>query len=147
MRPGNHESADKRTGGKTRKGSTWLRRALTEAAQGAARTKRVGRTALAQLYRQLVARRGKQKAAVAVGHRILPCASHPLQPQEAYRELAPADSAARRLVQLRTRAVQPLRQRGFEITPTHKAVAGADIFNRVKTRSCRESTQGHRIPP
>lgn len=37
--PGNNESAHKRKSGKTRKGSVWLRRALTEAARAAARTK------------------------------------------------------------------------------------------------------------
>ena len=41
MCPGNHESAgSRRTSGKTRQGSPWLRRALTEAAHGAARTKK-----------------------------------------------------------------------------------------------------------
>ena len=39
MCPGNNESAGKRYSGKTRKGSPWLRRALVEAAHGAARTK------------------------------------------------------------------------------------------------------------
>jgi transposase len=70
MCPGNHESAGKRTSGRTRKGSRWLRRALTEAAHGAARTKQAGRRALAGLYRRLVGRRGKQRAIVAVGHRL-----------------------------------------------------------------------------
>jgi len=39
MCPGNNESAGKRKSGKTRKGSRWLRAALTEAAHGAARSK------------------------------------------------------------------------------------------------------------
>src|SRR5512136_3468050 len=39
MCPGNNESAGKRKSGKTRKGSPWLRRALIEAAHGAAHTK------------------------------------------------------------------------------------------------------------
>lgn len=71
MCPGKHESGGKRHGGTTRTGSKWLRRALTEAAHGAARTKQTGRTALARQYRGLVVRRGKGQAAVAVGHRIL----------------------------------------------------------------------------
>ena len=49
MCPGNHESAVKRTSGTTRQGSRWLRRALTEAAHGAASTKQAGRSALAGL--------------------------------------------------------------------------------------------------
>jgi len=68
MCPGNNESAGKRFSGKTRKGSKWLRRALIEAAHGAARTK--DKYFQAQ-YRRLAARRGKQRAAVAVGHSLL----------------------------------------------------------------------------
>ena len=37
--PGNNESAGRRLSGKTRKGSRWLRQALTEAAQAAGRSK------------------------------------------------------------------------------------------------------------
>jgi transposase len=123
MCPGNHESGGKRKGGKTRKGSTWLRRALTEAAHGAARTKQAGRTALADQYRRLVVRRGKKKAAIAVGHRILTLAYHLLRRQEDYRELAPADLDERRRAQARLRAVNQLRQLGFEVTLTPKEAA------------------------
>ena len=38
-RPGTEESAGKRRSGKTRKGSKWLRSALTESARAAARSK------------------------------------------------------------------------------------------------------------
>src|SRR5918911_733502 len=68
MCPGSYESAGKRKGGKTRKGNTWLRRALIEAACAAARNKR---TYLAARFRRLLVRRGKKKAAVAVGHTSL----------------------------------------------------------------------------
>jgi transposase len=68
MCPGNDESAGKRRSGKTRKGSPWLRAALAEVAQAAGRTK--GSFLQAQ-YRRLAARRGKQRATVAVGHTIL----------------------------------------------------------------------------
>ncbi len=123
MCPGNHQSGGKRKGGKTRKGSKWLRRALTEAAHGAARTKQAGRTALAEQYRRLLVRRGKQKAAIAVGHRILTLAYHLLRRREDYRELAPADLNERRRAQARLRAVNQLRQLGFEVTLTAKEAA------------------------
>jgi transposase len=123
MCPGNHESAGKRQGGKTRKGSKWLRRALTEAAHGAARTKQAGRTALAEQYRRLVVRRGKRKAAVAVGHRILTIVYQLLQRQEDYREVTPAALAQRRHTQAQLRAVSQLRQLGFEVTLTPKEPA------------------------
>ncbi len=123
MCPGNHERAGKRKGGRTRKGSKWLRRALVQAAHGAARTKQEGRTRLAQRYRQLVVRRGKQRAAVAVGHQILVTAYYLLQRQEDYSEVLPAALDERRRTQARLRAVQQLRQLGFAVTlaPTEAA--------------------------
>jgi transposase len=68
MCPGNDESAGKRRSGKTRKGSKWLRSALTEAAHAAARTKG---SYLSARYARIRGRRGSKKAAVAVGHSIL----------------------------------------------------------------------------
>src|ERR1700694_728858 len=68
MCPGNQESAGKRKTGRTRKGNVWLRAALIESAHSLGR----GRgTYLAAQYRRLTARRGKKKAAVALGHSIL----------------------------------------------------------------------------
>ena len=123
MCPGNHESGGKRKGGKTRKGSEWLRRALVQAAHGAARTKQEGRTRLARRYRQLLVRRGKQRAAVAVGHQILVTAYHMLRRQEDYTAVAPAALDERRRAQTRLRAVSQLRQLGFEVTLTPKEAA------------------------
>jgi transposase len=68
MCPGSHESAGKRQSGKTRKGSPWLRVTLTEAAYAAGRTKD---TYVGERYRRLIARKGKKKAAIAVGRTIL----------------------------------------------------------------------------
>ena len=123
MCPGNHESGGKRKGGKTRKGSKWLRRALVQAAHGAARTKQEGRTRLARRYRQLLVRRGKQRAAVAVGHQILVTAYHMLRRQEDYTAVAPAALDERRRAQTRLRAVNQLRQLGFDVTRTPKEAA------------------------
>lgn len=68
MCPGQDESAGKRRSGKTRKGSPWLRVTLTECAYAAGRSKD---TDLSRRYHRLIARRGKKKAAVAVGRMIL----------------------------------------------------------------------------
>src|SRR5439155_20701090 len=76
MCPGHHESAGKQTDGKTRKGSPWLSEALIEAASAAGKTKG---TYLAAQYHRLVRRRGRNKAAVAVGHSILVIVWHLLQ--------------------------------------------------------------------
>jgi transposase len=84
MCPGNDESAGKRRTGKTAKGNRWLRRALVEAAWGATRSKN---TYLAAQYRRLVARRGKKRALVAVGHSILCAAYHILSRARPYQDL------------------------------------------------------------
>jgi transposase len=68
MCPGNNESGGKRRSGKTTKGDPWLRAALVEAAHAAGRTRN---TYLSAQYRRLASRRGKKRAAVAVGHTIL----------------------------------------------------------------------------
>lgn len=91
MCPGNNTSAGKRKSGKTRKGSKWLRRALTEAAHGAARTK--DKYFQAQ-YRRLAARRGKQKAAIAVGHSLLVTGYHLITRQQTYQDLEATTSTS-----------------------------------------------------
>jgi transposase len=68
MCPGNNESAGKRFSGKTRKGSKWLRTALVESAQAAARTKG---TYLAAQYARIKGRHGHNKAVFAVAQSIL----------------------------------------------------------------------------
>jgi transposase len=82
--PGNDESAGKRRSGRTRKGSPWLRTALVEAGQAAARSKE---TYLAAQYRRLAARRGAKRAAVAVAHSLLVMVYARLTQQTGYREL------------------------------------------------------------
>jgi transposase len=67
MCPGNYEGAGVQRGGRTRRGSPWLRTALIGSAQSASRTK----TYLGAQYRRIAARRGAQRAFVAVGHTIL----------------------------------------------------------------------------
>jgi transposase len=84
MCPGNHESAGKRQSGRTRKGSPWLRTLLVQAAHAGARKKD---TYLGAQYRRLAARRGKSRAAVAVGHTILIIAYHVLRDGTVYSDL------------------------------------------------------------
>ena len=88
-----------------------------------------GRTRLARRYRQLMVRRGKQQAAVAVDHQILVTAYHMLRRQEDDTEAAPAALDERRHAQTRLRAANQLRQLGFEVTLTPKeAAAWTRIF-------------------
>ena len=65
--PANHESAGKRKSGKKRKGNPYVRRILCEAANAAART----RSALAELFKSLLIRRGRKRAIFALAHKIL----------------------------------------------------------------------------
>ena len=84
MSPGNHESAGKRKSGRTRKGNKKLRHALVEAARAAARTKN---TYLSAQYHRIAARRGANRAAVAVGHTILTIVYYLLVREQNYVEL------------------------------------------------------------
>ena len=65
MCPGSNESAGKRKTGRTGRGNKHLRAALVEAAHAASR-KRDGY--LSAQYHRIASRRGKKRAAVAVGH-------------------------------------------------------------------------------
>jgi transposase len=84
--PGNDESAGKRRSGRTRKGSKWLRAALTEAAKAASRTRN---TYLAAHYQRLRARRGHNKATTAVAHSMLVAAWHILTTGQLYTDPGP----------------------------------------------------------
>ncbi len=115
MCPGNYESAGKRKKGKTRKGSKFLRRALTEAARAAARKR--GCYPATQ-YRRLVAHRGPAKAAVAVGHTLLVTAYYLLLRHDTYRDLDPSRLDERLRRRTRQRALAQLQALGFEVTLT-----------------------------
>jgi transposase len=84
LAPGNHQSAGKRYSGKTKPGNQALKTILSQAAWAASRTKD---TYLSAQYRQLVRRRGKKRAIIAVAHSIIISAYHMLSRHEVYREL------------------------------------------------------------
>ncbi|MGB9793286.1 MAG: IS110 family transposase [Desulfofundulus sp.] len=111
--PGNNESAGKRLSGKTRKGNPHLRAALVRAARAAARTKG---TYLSALYHRLAARRGGNRAAVAVGHAILVIIYHMLKKGTPYEDLGPDyfDKLNERAAV--SRAVARLEALGYKVT-------------------------------
>ena len=82
MCPGNNQSAGKRRGGKTTKGSQWLRTMLVQVAW-AAHTKA---TFLGATYRRFAKRLGKKKALIAVAHKILVLAYTLLKGKVDYKE-------------------------------------------------------------
>jgi len=110
--PGNHESAGKRYSGRTRKGNEALRRALTEAAHAAGKSKN---TYLGGLYRRLAGRLGRKKAAIAVARRILVIIYHMLKRNEEYKELGLAyfDEHERELTE--KRLVRKLENMGYQV--------------------------------
>ena len=116
--PANHESAGKRRPAGTRQGSNWLRRVLIEAAKAASLTKG---TYLSAQFRHIAARRGANKATVAVAHSIMYAAWHMLTNGEIYNDLGP-DYFARRNTQVETRRlVQRLQALGHTVTLTPAA--------------------------
>jgi len=82
--PGNNESAGKHKSGKTTKGSIWLRRTLGQAAWAAVRTKN---TYFSAQYKRIAARRGKNRALIAVAHTILIIIYRMLKENKVYSEL------------------------------------------------------------
>ncbi|MDP9310802.1 MAG: IS110 family transposase [Chloroflexota bacterium] len=113
MCPGTYESAGKRQRGTTRKGSPWLRALLVQAAHAAARTQR---TYLAAQYRRLAARRGKQRAAVAVGHTILVIIYHLLTEETEYKDLGPQYFDEHDRAATERRLVRRLEQLGYTVS-------------------------------
>ncbi len=112
--PGNNESAGKHKSGRTGQGNPWLRSGLVEAARAAARNKR---SYLAAQYRRIAARRGANRAAMAVAHTILGIIYQLLSRHCHYQDLGAdyfdqreQDATVRRL----TRRLERL---GYEVAP------------------------------
>jgi transposase len=113
MCPGNHESAGKRHSGKTRKGSPWLRAGLVEAAHAAGRTRG---TYLRALYERVAARRGRKRAAVAVGHSILVIMYYVLVRETTYAELGANYFDERDRTRVEHRLVDRLERLGYKVS-------------------------------
>lgn len=82
--PGNNESAGKKKNGKTTKGNPTLRSTLVQCATRACQMKD---TFYHAQYQRISARRGKNRAHVAVAHSMLIAIYHILKYGESYREL------------------------------------------------------------
>jgi transposase len=119
--PGNHESAGKRRTGKTRQGNRWLKPLLIECGWGAGRARR---TYLGAQYARIGRRRGKKKAALAVGHSILIAADYILRDGVPYHDLGPEHFDRLATDRLTRHYVQRLEQLGHSVT-LEKGVAVA----------------------
>lgn len=120
--PGNYESAGKQYGGKAPPGNRALRKALVQAARGAIRTKE---SYFGAFYRRVKARRGEQRAVVAVARALLVVIYHVLLRQKPYEELGAdyfdqlnRESRAQRLV-------KRLDQMGYDVRISARPTAAA----------------------
>ena len=84
MSPGSNESAGKKKSSRTRHGNQYLKPILVELAWGATRTKG---TYFRAKYESLIGRRGKKRALIAVGHKILEACYYVLKEKVPYHEL------------------------------------------------------------
>src|SRR3990172_278347 len=115
--PGHDESAGKSRSGRTRKGSPWLRSALVQAAKAAGRTQ----TYLGAQYRRIAARRGANRAAVAVAHSIIVIAYYMLKRGEDYRDLGGNYFDDRQHDQVNRRLTRRLEALGYSVQLTPDA--------------------------
>lgn len=111
--PGQNESAGKRKSGTTRKGNKKLRSALVEAARAAGRTKN---TYLSSQYHRIAARRGANRAAVAVAHSILMIAYYILKRRQPYIELGPTYYEERKRDTIIRQSIKKLESLGLKVT-------------------------------
>lgn len=111
--PGNKESAGKRKPSPTTKGNNALRSALVQAARAAARTKD---TYLAAQYKRIAARRGANRAAVAVAHTILRIIYHILTKNQPYQDLGAHYFDLRKKESVVKNSIKKLQSLGYQVT-------------------------------
>ncbi len=90
---------------------------LVQCAWAATRTKK---TYLRSKYDSLVGRRGKKRALIAIGHKILIAAYHILQDKVAYKELGEEFLQELRKEKQIKRHIQLLKEMGVEIEKKNK---------------------------
>jgi transposase len=116
--PGNNESAGKKKSGKTQKGNTFLKAALTEAAWAASKTKD---TSYSAFYHNIVRRRGKKRALVALAHRMLIDIYYVLKTEEPYQDIG-AQAIHERALKGRVRSmIRSLEKAGYSVVKTSVA--------------------------
>jgi transposase len=116
--PGNNESAGKRRSSRIPKGNVYLKTALVEAANSAAKAKG---TYLRDKFYRLKARRGYKRAAVAVGHKILLAIYHMLSHQVCYNELGDVYLDNLNKHQVTRNLINRLERLGYAVTLQQKA--------------------------
>jgi transposase len=118
--PGNNESAGKRKSSHITKGNVYLKTALVEAANAAARAKG---TYLRDKFYRLKARRGYKRAAVAIAHKILVAVYHMLSQQVSYNDLGDLYLDKLNKGHLTRNLVHRLERLGYSVTLTSQQEA------------------------
>ena len=111
--PGNNESAGKVKSSRTRPGNPYLQGALGAAAMACAQNRR---TYLGARYHRIAARRGPQKANVAVQHAMLTAIWHMGTTGTFYDDPGAGYFTRLNPEQARTRAVRQLQAMGYQVT-------------------------------
>ena len=116
--PGNNESAGKRKSSRIPKGNVYLKTALVEAANAAAKAKG---TYLRDKFYRLKARRGYKRAAVAIAHKILVAIYHMFSHRVCYNELGDLYLDKLNKHHLTRNLVHRLERLGYTVTLEQKA--------------------------
>jgi transposase len=111
--PGNKATGGKRMSGSTRKGNTYLRAALVQAAWGVTMKKNCY---LSSQYFRLLKRLGRKKALVAVAHSLLVIIFHVLQSDQTYTELGGDYFDRHHVEQQREYYLRRLQMLGLKVT-------------------------------
>lgn len=111
--PGNKKTGGKRLSGRTRKGNTYLRAALVQAAWGASMKKHCY---LSSQFFRLSKRLGRKKALVAVAHSLLVIIFHVLQNDQTYTELGGDYFDRHHVEQQREYYLRRLQMLGLKVT-------------------------------
>lgn len=101
--PGNNESAGKKRSSKVTQGNKHLKTTLIEAAWSVSHTKN---TYFAHKYKVLASRRGKKKAAMAIGHKILTASYFILRDKVPYSEPTMNEEVLRKKQKLQMERLQ-----------------------------------------
>ncbi len=120
MCPGNNFSAGKNRSSGTGKGNPWLRRALVQAAWAASRAKK---SYFASRFKRLSARRGKQRALIAIAHSMLKAIYYMLRDGVEYRDLGPGHFENLNQDKAQRYFVKRLQALGFDVALTRRAAS------------------------
>ena len=111
--PGNNESAGKKKSGKTKKANSTLKKTLVQCGRSAANSKN---TYLSAQYHRIAARRGRNRAVVAVGHSILVICYHMIKNRTSYNDLGADFFKKRSEEAIVNQNVKRLESLGYRIT-------------------------------